>query len=46
MGDITDLFIEVNGQKMRAQSDDEAKIVAGDTVSFGIAERSFSLLRG
>jgi len=46
MGDITDLFIEVNGQKMRAQSDDEAKIVAGDTVSFGISERSFSILRG
>lgn len=46
MGEITDLFIEVNGQKMRAQSDDEAKIVAGDSVSFGISERAFSILRG
>ncbi len=46
MGDITDLFIEVNNQKMRAQSDDEAKLVAGDVVSFGIPEQAFSILRG
>jgi len=45
MGDITDLFIEVNGYKMRAQSDDEAKITASDTVVFGVSPRAFSILR-
>ncbi|MFA6784198.1 MAG: ABC transporter ATP-binding protein [Sphaerochaeta sp.] len=46
MGDITDLFIEVNGCRMRAQSDDEAKITAKDHLSFGISEKAFSILRG
>ncbi len=45
MGDITDLFIDVNGNKMRAQSDDEEKIVASDKVTFGISSRAFSILR-
>lgn len=46
MGNITDLFIDVQGFRMRAQSDDEAKIVASDTITFGISPKAFSLLRG
>ena len=45
MGDVTDLFIEVKGFKMRAQSDDEAKISPGDRVTFGVSPRAFSILR-
>jgi hypothetical protein len=45
MGDVTDLFIEVKGFKMRAQSNDEAKISPGDKVTFGVSPRAFSILR-
>lgn len=45
MGDATDLFIDVNGHHMRAQSESR-KILAGDTVEFGIPEQAFSILKG
>ncbi len=45
MGNITDLFIEVNGKKMRAQTDEIRKLAAGDTIAFSIPEDAFSMLR-
>ena len=46
MGDITDLFIEVNGNKMRAQTDAADKLIPGDNIEFAIPENAFSILRG
>jgi len=45
MGDVTDLFIDVQGSKMRAQTDDSRKLVAGDSIEFSIPEQAFSILR-
>jgi iron(III) transport system ATP-binding protein len=46
MGNITDIFIDVQGNKMRAQTDESRKIIAGDVIEFSISEDAFSILRG
>jgi iron(III) transport system ATP-binding protein len=46
MGNITDIFIDVQGKKMRAQTDESRKIIAGDVMEFSIPEDAFSILRG
>lgn len=46
MGNITDIFIDVQGKKMRAQTDESRKIIAGDVIEFSIPEDAFSILRG
>jgi ABC-type Fe3+/spermidine/putrescine transport system ATPase subunit len=46
MGNITDVFIDVQGNKMRAQTDESRKIIAGDVMEFSIPEDAFSILRG
>lgn len=45
MGNITDIFIDVQGKKMRAQTDESRKIIAGDVIEFSIPEDAFSILR-
>lgn len=45
MGDITDLFIDVNGSRMRAQTDAAEKLSPGDNIEFCIPENAFSILR-
>jgi iron(III) transport system ATP-binding protein len=45
MGNITDIFIDVQGNKMRAQTDESRKIIAGDFIEFSIPEDAFSILR-
>jgi len=46
MGNITDIFIDVQGNKMRAQIDESRKLIAGDVIEFSIPEDAFSILRG
>jgi iron(III) transport system ATP-binding protein len=46
MGNTTDLFFEVNGYRMRAQTDEGDDIQSGDTIELSIPENSFSILRG
>jgi len=46
MGNITDIFIDVQGNKMRAQVDESKKLIAGDVIEFSIPEDAFSILRG
>ena len=46
MGNITDIFIDVQGNKMRAQIDESKKLIAGDVIEFSIPEDAFSILRG
>jgi len=46
MGNITDIFIDVQGNKIRAQIDEPAKINAGDIIEFSIPEDVFTILRG
>lgn len=45
MGNITDIFMDVNGNKMRAQTDESRKLIAGDLIEFSIPETAFSILR-
>jgi len=45
MGNITDIFIDVQGNKMRAQTDESKKLIAGDVIEFSIPEDAFSILR-
>lgn len=45
MGNITDIFIDVQGNKMRAQIDESRKLIAGDVLEFSIPEDAFSILR-
>jgi iron(III) transport system ATP-binding protein len=45
MGNITDIFMDVNGNKMRAQTDESRKLAAGDIIEFSIPENAFSILR-
>ncbi len=44
MGDMTDLFVEVNGQRLRAQAGNAVKFNSGDTAEFGIEESAFRIL--
>jgi len=46
MGNITDIFIDVQGNKMRAQIDESRKLIAGDVIEFSIPEDAFSILKG
>jgi hypothetical protein len=46
MGNITDIFLDVQGNKMRAQTDESRKIIAGDVIEFSIPEDAFTILRG
>ena len=46
MGNTTDLFFEVNGLRMRAQTDELDVVRPGETVEFTVAENAFSILRG
>ena len=45
MGNITDIFMDVKGNKMRAQTDESRKLIAGDTIEFSIPEDAFNILR-
>ena len=45
MGNITDIFMDVQGNKMRAQIDESRKLIAGDIIDFSIPEDAFSILR-
>ena len=45
MGNITDIFMDVQGNKMRAQTDESRKLVAGEVMEFSIPEDAFSILR-
>jgi len=44
MGDMTDLFVEVNGHRLRAQAGNAVKFNSGDSVEFGIEESAFRIL--
>jgi iron(III) transport system ATP-binding protein len=44
MGDVTDLFIDVRGQRLRAQAGNAMKFNPGDSVEFGIEESSIRIL--
>jgi iron(III) transport system ATP-binding protein len=46
MGNITDIFLDVQGNKMRAQTDESRKLNAGDVMEFTVPEDAFSILRG
>ncbi len=46
MGNTTDLFFEVNGFRMRAQTDEVDVVRSGDTIEFTVPENAFSILRG
>jgi iron(III) transport system ATP-binding protein len=46
MGNITDIFMDVQGNKMRAQTDESRKLIAGEVMEFSIPEDAFSILRG
>lgn len=45
MGNITDIFLDVQGNKMRAQIDETKKLITGDVIEFSIPEEAFSILR-
>jgi iron(III) transport system ATP-binding protein len=45
MGNISDIFMDVQGNKMRAQTDESRKLIAGDVMEFSIPEDAFSILR-
>jgi iron(III) transport system ATP-binding protein len=45
MGNITDIFMDVQGNKMRAQTDESRKLIAGEIMEFSIPEDAFSILR-
>ncbi|MFA5571181.1 MAG: ABC transporter ATP-binding protein [Sphaerochaetaceae bacterium] len=45
MGDVTDLFVEVKGVKVRAQTDDIRKFQEHDRISFSIPHHAFSIFR-
>ncbi len=45
MGNITDIFLDVQGNKIRAQTDESRKLTAGDTIEFSIPEDAFSILK-
>ncbi|HER24786.1 MAG TPA: ABC transporter ATP-binding protein [Candidatus Atribacteria bacterium] len=45
MGNITDIFMEVQGNKIRAQTDESRRFVTGDIIEFSIPEDVFSILR-
>ncbi|MBE3141848.1 MAG: ABC transporter ATP-binding protein [Thermoplasmata archaeon] len=45
MGNISDIFMDVQGNKMRAQTDESRKLVAGEVMEFSIPEDAFSILR-
>jgi len=46
MGNITDIFLDVRGNKMRAQIDETRKFITGEVIEFSISENAFSILRG
>ncbi|MCJ7686940.1 MAG: ABC transporter ATP-binding protein [Desulfobacteraceae bacterium] len=46
MGNITDIFLDVKGNKMRAQIDETRKFITGEVIEFSISEDAFSILRG
>ena len=45
MGNITDIFLDVKGNKIRAQTDESRKLFTGDFIEFSIPEDAFSILR-
>lgn len=45
MGNTTDLFFEVNGHRMRAQTDEIDALSPGDPIEFSVSEKAFSILR-
>jgi ABC-type Fe3+/spermidine/putrescine transport system ATPase subunit len=44
MGDVTDLFIDVKGTRLRAHAGNTFRLKSGDTMDFGIDEASFRIL--
>jgi ABC-type Fe3+/spermidine/putrescine transport system ATPase subunit len=44
MGDVTDLFVDVHGTRLRAHAGNTFRLKSGDTVDFGIDDTSFRIL--
>ena len=44
MGDVTDLFVDACGHRLRAQAGNATKFNSGDSVEFGIDETAFRIL--
>jgi hypothetical protein len=45
MGSITDLFIDVKGKRLRAQTDNTTKVADGDSIELSVDEAAISILR-
>ncbi len=45
MGSITDLFIDVRGKRLRAQTDNTTKVADGDSIELSVDEAAISILR-
>ena len=46
MGNITDIFMDVQGNKMRAQTDESRRLNTEEVMEFSIPEDAFNILRG
>jgi len=44
MGDVTDLFVDANGVRLRAHAESAAAFKPGDVVDFAVAESAFQIL--
>jgi iron(III) transport system ATP-binding protein len=44
MGDVTDLFVDVKGTRLRAHAGNTFRLKSGDTVDFGIDDAAFRIL--
>jgi iron(III) transport system ATP-binding protein len=44
MGDVTDLFVDANGTRLRAHAGSTARFKAGDVVEFSVDEAAFQFL--
>jgi hypothetical protein len=44
MGSITDLFIDVKGKRLRAQTDNTTKVADGDSIELSVDETAIRIL--